>query len=175
MQDLFAHRDKNAHGVIAEDSALGDAGDELGFRDSDREAIVLIDVHHDRQIGAAIAHVDDAVMADTECGTEFFEHGDLAPSRRSANDGVHFSGCFLVTEARAENMIRRHDTLERRFDDLLRRGRNNIEVKFVALSEIVERPREQRDVVLQADTLARFGEMFPAHFSKIRIVQNQVA
>ena len=72
-------------------------------------------------------------------------------------------------------MIRRHDTLERRFDDLLRRGRNNIEVKFVALSEIVERPREQRDVVLQADTLARFGEMFPAHFSKIGIVQNQVA
>src|SRR5947207_2267969 len=107
---LFRTPNENAHGVVADDSALGHAGDELGFRNSDREPIVLIDVHHDRQIGAAIAHVDDAVMADAEVGAELLEHGDLAPSRRSPNDGVNFPGCFLVAETCTENVIRRHDT-----------------------------------------------------------------
>src|SRR5205807_3356106 len=106
---------------------------------------------------------------------EFLEHGDLAPSRRSANDGVDFPGCFLVAETCTENVIRRHDALERRFNDLLRCGGDDVEMELVAFSEIVERPREQRDVVLQADTLARFGVLFPSYFSKIRIVQNQVA
>src|SRR5438046_8539 len=33
-------------------------------RNGDREPIVLIDVHHDREIGAAITHVNDTVVAD---------------------------------------------------------------------------------------------------------------
>src|SRR5207245_5464925 len=80
-----------------------------------------------------------------------------------------------VAETCTENMIRRHDALERRFNDLLRRGGDDVEMELVAFSEIVERPRKQRNVVLQANALARFDEMFPAHFSKIRIVQNQIA
>src|SRR3989442_8287303 len=35
------------------------ARDELRFRDGDRQAVVLIDVHHHWDIGAAVAHVND--------------------------------------------------------------------------------------------------------------------
>src|SRR3989442_5072287 len=52
--------------------------------------------HHNGQVGTAVAHVDDVVVADAEVRAKFFEHGDFAPPRRSANDGVHFARGLVV-------------------------------------------------------------------------------
>src|SRR5256885_11823896 len=44
----------------------GDARDELGLANRDRQAVVLVDVHHHRQVRAAVAHVNDLIVADAE-------------------------------------------------------------------------------------------------------------
>jgi len=143
-QNFFEHGDEDAHGVIAEHGALGDAGDELGFRNRDGEAVVLIEVHHDRQIGAAITHIDDLVVADAEVRTELLEHGDFAPAGRGANDGVNFPGGFVVTEASAEDVIRWNDALERGLDNLLRRGGDDVEMELVAIGKRMRAESQRR-------------------------------
>jgi len=82
--------------------------------------------------GRSECHVDDAVVADAEIGAKLFKSGELTPAGGNTNDGVHFTGSFVVTEPRAENVIRRHDTLECRLDDLLRRGGDDVEMELVA-------------------------------------------
>jgi len=42
-QKFFEHGNENAHGVVADDGALGDTRDELGFGDGDGKAVVMID------------------------------------------------------------------------------------------------------------------------------------
>jgi hypothetical protein len=105
-QKFFEHGNENAHGVVADDGALGDTRDELGFGDGDGKAVVMIDVHHDGQIGAAIAHVDDVVVADAKARAELLEHGNFTPACGGANDGVDFAVDFIVAEARAEDVVR---------------------------------------------------------------------
>src|SRR5260370_8778196 len=93
-------------------------------------------------------------MADAERRAQLFEHGDLAPSRRSANNGVDFARLFFVAKARAENVIRRHDAFERRLDDLLRGDGVDVEMELVALGDIFDSARKELDVVLQANLLS---------------------
>ena len=47
--------------ALALNGALGDARDKLGFAYGNREPVVLIDMHHHRQIRAAVTHIDDVV------------------------------------------------------------------------------------------------------------------
>src|SRR6266480_747884 len=174
-ENFFEHGDQNAHGVVADDGALGHTGDELGFGDGDGKAVVLIDVHHNGQIGAAVTHVDDLVVANADVRAEFLKHGDFAPAGGGANDGIHLDGGFVVAEARAEDVIRRNDAFERRLDDFLRRGGDHVEMEFVAFDEIIERARKEPDVVLQADAFAGFREVLAAHAAEIRVVENEIA
>jgi len=91
-ENVFEHGNENAHGIVAEHGTLGDARDEFVLGDGDCEAVALIDVHHHRQIGTAVADIDDAIGAEMEFRALFFEDGDLAPSGRGANNGLHFAG-----------------------------------------------------------------------------------
>src|SRR5262249_40021900 len=78
-------------------------------------------------------------------------------------------------KARPENMLGRHDVLQRRLNNLLRRGRNDVEIELVAFRQILERPRKEPHVVLQADTLAGLHEMLAPNSAKIRTMEDQVA
>ncbi len=51
VHNLLEHRHENAHRVGAENSTPGNARDEFGLTDGDSGAILLADMHHDRQIG----------------------------------------------------------------------------------------------------------------------------
>src|SRR5260370_19821265 len=113
-------------------------------------------------------------MADSKARAKFFEHGDLAPARGGANDGFHFAG-VVVAEPRAEDVIRRNDTLESRLNNLLRRRGDYVEMEFVAFAKSVQRAGEERHVVLQADALAGFDEMLATDAAEIRIMQNEIA
>ena len=115
------------------------------------------------------------VVADAEVRAKFFEHGDFAPSGGGAHDGFDFAGGLVVAEARAEDVIGRNDAFERRLDDFLRRGGDDVEMKFVTLRQIVEDAREKCDVVFQADALAGLNEMIAADAAEIRVVENQIA
>src|ERR1700687_5679497 len=173
-QDFFEHRDEDAHSVVAEDGAVGHAGDELDLGNGDGQAVVLIDVHHDREIGTAVAHIDDVVVADAQGRTNFFEDGDFAPARGGADDGIDFSGGFVVTETRAEDVFGRNDALEGGLNDLLGRRGDDVEMDFVALGKIVESARKKGDVVFEADALAGFDQMFAPYAAKFGIVKNQI-
>src|SRR5258708_37004823 len=115
-------------------------------------------MHHDGDIGTAVTHVDDLVVADAKVGAKLFEHGDLSPSGGSANDGIDLAGSFVIAEARAEDVIRRNDVREGRLDDLLWRCGDDVEIELVAIGEIVQRTRKEHYVVLPADALADFYE-----------------
>src|SRR6267142_7228830 len=63
-QDFFKHRNEHAHGVVAQHRPPSYLGYVHRLGNSDSQSIVMINVHHHRQIRAAVAHVDDLVVAD---------------------------------------------------------------------------------------------------------------
>ncbi len=174
VQNVFEHRHQEAHRVVAEHGALGDARDHLRFGHGDGESVRVVDVHHHGQVRAAVAHVDDVIGADAELFAQLFEHGDFPVARRSAHDGVDFAGRLVVTETRAVDVVQRNDSFERRFGDLLRRGGDHVKVEFEVLIERVERAREQLHVVFQAHFFAGLDQVFASDTAKIRVVQDQI-
>src|SRR4029077_5798779 len=78
-------------------------------------------------------------------------------------------------EARAENVIRRHDSFERGLDDLLWRSGDNVEMELVALCEIVQGARKERHVMLQADALAGLDKVLAPDLAEVRVMENQIA
>ena len=174
VQDIFEHGDQNTHGVFAEHRAARDPGDEFGFGHGDGKPVILVDVHHHREIGAAVAHIDDVIVADAERCAQFLEDGDFAPTGRGADNGVDFAGVGIEAKARAENVIRRDDALERGLDDLLRSGGNDVERKLVAVRKARQGSREQSDVVFEADALTGFDQMLAADATESGVVKDEV-
>src|SRR6266704_2706312 len=86
-----------------------------------------------------------------------------------------FGTRFRYNEATGEDVIGRNDALERRLDNFLGRGGDDVEMKFVTLRQIVEGAREKCDVVFQADALAGLNEMVAADAAEIRVMENQIA
>src|SRR6202030_64227 len=54
------------------------------------------------------------------------------------------------------------------------RGRDDVEIKLVALRQCVQVFRKQLHVVFQTDEFARFNQMFASNAAEFRIVQNQI-
>ena len=81
---------------------------------------MLVDVHHHGKIGAAIAQIDDVVMTDAEGRADLFQHSDFAPAGGGPNDGVNFSGGFIITKTRAEDVFGRNNAFEGGLDNLQR-------------------------------------------------------
>jgi hypothetical protein len=48
-------------------------------------------------------------------------------------------------------------------------------MKLVAIGEIVQSAREERDVMLQSDLLASFNEVLAADLSEVRVMKNEIA
>src|SRR6266853_5279970 len=102
----------------------------------------MVDVHHHWQIGTAVAHVNDLVVADAEQCADLFEYRDFSPTCGSTNDRLYFTGLFLVAEAGTKNVVGGNNTFQRRDNNLLRRGGNDVKRKFVVVGEIIESARE---------------------------------
>src|SRR5262249_9180614 len=82
---------------------------------------------------------------------------------------------FVVAEPRTEDVLRRNDAFERRLNDLLRCGRDDVEVELVALRQALQRAGKQSYVMLQPDALSGLDKMLAADTAKVRIMQNQIA
>src|SRR4051794_23400362 len=106
---------------------------------------MLVYVHHHRKIGTPVSHIDDVIVADAESGADLLKYGDLAPAGGGANDPRHFSGRFVVAKPRAENPLCGNNPFQRRLNDLLRRGGDNVEVNLITFSKIFERASKQGD------------------------------
>jgi len=69
------------------------------------KAVVVVDMQHDVDIGAAIAHIDDAIGSHRKSPAELFDHGHLAVARRHALDGPYLSGTRVEVELRSIDMV----------------------------------------------------------------------
>src|ERR1700746_2588234 len=136
-QHFFQHRSQHAHGVVAEHRAPRDARDVFRFADGDGQTIVLVDVHHHWQVRAAVTHVNNMVVADAQLRANFFQHRDLAPAGGRTHDGLYFAVARFVIKLGAVNILRLDDAGERRLNNFLWRGREGVEVKLVALRQLV--------------------------------------
>src|SRR6185295_19171523 len=99
-------------------------------------------MQHYVNVGTSVTGVNDAVMADLQLGLQFFQHGHLAITGGNADNGLDLSGILIVKEARAKNMIGRHDSFERRLDHFLRRGRYDVKRKAMTLDQVFDKTRE---------------------------------
>ena len=142
--------------------------------DGDGETADVVDVQHDVQIARAIAHVNDAVLAEAEMRAQFLHHGDFSVAGGQAHDGGDFAACRIVAEARADDVVGRHYALQRGLHDLFRSGGNHVTGKLVAV-DVVEQFHQARDVGFQADALAHFDEVLAAHFAVLGVVQQKVS
>src|SRR5215471_2292171 len=111
--DILEDRDEETECVVAENGSPRDLGYELGFRDRDSISVAAIDMEHDVDIRAAVADIDDAVLADLEYRLETVEDRDLAISGGHAKDRANFAGCRIVIELSSVDVIGGHNAFER--------------------------------------------------------------
>src|SRR5437867_4476118 len=95
-------------------------------------------MQHHMDVRAAVADVDDAVLADLQFGLQLVEHCDLSVTRGDLKDGLDLPGLGVILKTGAEYVLRRHDVFEGGLDYLYRGRRNHIEMKPVALDPLVE-------------------------------------
>ena len=107
-----------------------------------------------------------------EAGAQFVHYRHFAIACGQAHDGFDLAA-FRVAEARAEDVLGRHHTFQRRFDDFLRRGGHHEERETVAV-DILEQFGQECDVRFQADTLADLDEMLTADFPEFGVVQQKI-
>src|SRR5262249_2116100 len=130
-----------------------------------------LDVQHKGNVGTAVAYVNDAVGTDLKSRLQFVERSDLAVAGRNADDGFDLAGLRVIAEARAEDVIRRHDVLERRLDHLFGRRRDDVKRKVITFDPLAQYFRQQTDVLLEPDTLTGFDQMLFANAAEFGIVQ----
>src|SRR5262245_5859708 len=172
--DLFEHGNQRTQRVFAEDRAFGDGRDIFVFRNGHGESVAAVDVQHDVNVGAAVAHVDDTVGTDLKSRLQFIERRDLAVARRNADDGFDLAGLRMIMEARAEDVVRRYDVFQRRLDHLFRRRRNDEKRKVITFDSIAQYFRQQMDVLLEPDSLTGFDQMLFANAAEFGVVQQQI-
>src|SRR4029077_13442467 len=171
---ILKHRNEHAHGIVAEYGTASHTGDEFGFRDGNGQTVMLVHVHHYRQVGTAVAHVDDVVVADAEMSAQLYQDSNFAPAGRGSDDGFHFARGFIETESRAVDVLFGNDSFERRLNNFLRRGGNNVERNSEIVGEVVERVREELHVVLQTDALPGLDQVLATNATEIGVMQDEV-
>src|SRR6185436_2570380 len=93
----------------------------------------------------------------------------------NAANGLDLSGILIVKEARAKNMIGRHDSFERRLDHFLGRVRYDVKRKAMAFDQVFDKTREQVNILLQTNPLADFDQMLFANRAIFRIMEQQIS
>ena len=80
----------------------------------------------------------------------------------------------IVVELRAENVLRRHDALERRHHHLARCGRDHVEREAVAPDATPQEIDERTQPVLETHAFAGFDEVLAADAAEFGVVADQV-
>src|SRR5262245_302414 len=173
--DSFQDRDQHGKRIAPQHAALGDLGNVFGFRDGDGEAVAQVDMQHDVQVGAAVTHVNNVVGTDLQLGLQLVERGHLAVPRGSADDGVNLPAAGIA-ELGAKDVVRWNYSFQGRPDHFDGRGGEHVKIEMVTIDSAGQDLVEQIDILLQADALADFVQVFFAHpAAKHRIVQQQVS
>ena len=143
-----------------------DPGQLLILRHGDREPVAMIHVKHHVHIGASVAHVDHPIRRHAQPVRELVEDRDLAITRRHPSDLPHLSRLVVVFELGAEDVLRRHDVGEGRFDHFTRRRGDDEERKATAVQAAVQKGHQRRNAAAQADAASGFNEVLAPHASK---------
>src|ERR1700693_2473575 len=124
-------------------------------------------------VGASVAHVNNAVMADGKLGAKLLQNGHFAVASGNAFDGLNLAGGWVITETRSVNVIRGDNSFERRLDNFLRRRRNHVKREVMPV-QIVQQARKLADGLLQANALSTFRQVVLSDPPEFGIVQQQV-
>src|SRR5690348_6395866 len=133
--DLLEHGNEHAQRVVADDRPTRDLGDEPRLGGGDGQPVAAIDVEHHVNVGAAVADVDYALPRYAQLDANAVEGRNLAVTRGYAQDRCDLAGGPVELEARADDALGRDDPIERRFDDFLRRGGDDVEIELVAVDQ----------------------------------------
>src|SRR5262245_35942813 len=131
-------------------------------------------MQHNVNVGTAVTNIYDAVGTDLKALLQFVEHRDLAVARRNADDGFDLAGLRMIEEARADDVIRRHDVFERRLDHLFWRRRDDVKRKLITFDSVVQYFGQQSDVLFEPDSLTGFDQMLFADATEFGVVQQQI-
>src|SRR5579864_3120789 len=126
-------------------------------------------------VRAAVANIDDAIRTDLQIGLQTVQGRYLAIPGSHVLNGRNLAR-RVITELRPKNVIRGNNVLERRLDHFHRGSGNHVELKPMSRDSLVQDAVQEVDVLLQADALAHFPQVFGTHaVVKLRIVQQQVS
>ena len=117
---------ESAHSVRRrKDGPLGDLGDVLVFRDGNGQAFAAVDVQHDVNVGAAVAHIDDAVVADLQLRGQLFKNRDFAVAGGDPFNGLRLRPWIRRSEDGCRKYDRRGRFLRARIGSLPRARRRS--------------------------------------------------
>src|SRR5664280_1017260 len=150
---LFQDGNEDGQGAVADHGTLGDGRQVLVLGNGNGETIAPIHVQHNVDVGAAIAHIDDAIGPGPEIFEQLVDNGNLAVAGRDLKDAFDFA-VLVVFKLRAVDMIGGDDALKGRADHFHRTGRDHVEIEVVALNFLGKEAVEQVNIRLQAHALA---------------------
>lgn len=152
MQNYFEDWNQDAKRVAAQNRPLRYRGKMTIFRDSDRKSIKSIHVQHYVNVGAAITHVDDVVMAHRNLSPEMIEDRDFSVARTKSFNADDLASIIEVEQA-GKDVTGRYDFLQGCLHYVLGVGRNYVE-REARTFDLLEYLREQSDIRLEAHSLA---------------------
>src|SRR5580700_2601148 len=170
---VFEYRDQDRQRVIADDRPLRDRRQVFVLRHRYGVTVAAVDVQHDVNVRAAVAHIYDAVRPDFQRLQQMIDSSHLTVPRGYLQDALDLA-LGIPFKLRAMNMVRRNDALQRRADDLHRPRRDHVKIEVKSLDLVRQEFVQRIDIWLEPHPLARFVQMLLAHLAEFRIVQQQV-
>jgi hypothetical protein len=107
--------------------------------------------------------------AGIEARLELLDDRNLSVTGRHAHDRSNLAGGRIVVELRAEDVIRGHNSLERRLNHFTRGRRDHEEGELAAVDTALEEFDERGNIAAQPDALSGFLEMLASNSSELGV------
>ena len=135
-----------------------DGRDVPALPDGDSEAITLVNVQHNGNVGTAVTQMNDAFRSHLKRSLQIVARRHFAISGIEADNGLDFArSCVL--QLRTVDVVRGDNILKRRLNHFLRRGGDNVKVEAKTGDSTRKKFGEAADVVLEPYSLSRLYQM----------------
>src|SRR6202158_300976 len=174
VENLVQQGNHDAERVVAENGAVRNPRQLLILGDRDGEPFAAVDVKHDMDVRAPVAHINSAIGRGPKSSLHLFYYGDVAVTGGYAADRPHFPRSRVKIQFGAVNVVRRHDASQRRRDDLAGRRGYDEERKAVPIDTPAQEVNQSRNRALESNTAPRLDQVLVANTAEFRVVADEI-
>src|SRR5260370_36585531 len=123
-------------------------------------------------VRTSVTGVNNTIWTNLQFFLQLYDAGYFSVASRDAKNGLDFAG-GTVFKLRAKNVIRGHNTFQRRLHNLSGRSRENVKIEMIARYALIQNPVKKMELFFQRNALARLDQVLTANMAELRIVQQK--